>query len=103
MMQQPIYLEQKCFDLYELTAELPTFGGVYIFTQLKVDLNQYPILYIGKADDFYERLQPGSHEKWSTAIELGMTHLGLCEIGDSTERKEFEKLLIMNYPTPLNH
>lgn len=74
--------------------------GIYIFTGVNHQLNQWVVLYIGQADSFRNRMR--SHEMWLPAVRLGASHVHAMAVPLAANRDEIEKWMIATYQPPLN-
>ncbi len=64
------------YRIYDLSATWNNVPGNYIFSKWEGSAleGQWVSLYIGETDSFEARLVP-SHERWSAALQEGMTHI----------------------------
>jgi hypothetical protein len=73
--------------------------GLYIFAYL-VSPGKWRALYVGKTDDFSDRLP--YHPRWSEATQLGATHVHALVIERGGIRDNAEELLIQQLQPPMN-
>lgn len=87
------------FRAYGIDAQWLDQPALYIFAR-SLPLS-WVALYIGEASNLRERL--ATHEKWSTALTMGMTAIHVCfHVGGVSRRKADESALIRAYDPPLN-
>lgn len=86
------------FTVHDSNQDWKAVGGLYVFASLTED--GWLPLYIGKADDFSDRLP--SHERLDEAIELGATHIHAAIVSSEANRDKWEPMLIQHYQPPLN-
>ena len=95
---------------YNTTTDWPAVSGVYVFAKrgawTGLGLGQgnpmdWKSLYVGETESFKNRLDLSNHEKWESAVELGVTHIHIRHEG-MIARKLLEALLIQELKPPLN-
>jgi hypothetical protein len=88
------------FTIYDPTSTTwNKVAGLYIFTY-RTDDTHWTALYVGKADDFSERIP--SHERWLEAVQLGATHVHALGVPLEANRDNWEKMLIQHLQPPMN-
>ena len=86
------------FEVYPKDTTFNDVAGVYLFT--KRDSNKtHDILYIGETESFRDRPLGWGHEKWGSAIRMGLTHICVLQ---TSNRESIERKLIAAYNPPLN-
>ena len=89
------------FEVLKMDGNWNVIPGIYIFAK-EVSLGAWKALYVGEAVSFKNRLTV-SHEKWSSAVLMGATHVhALIVQGSEIERKRIESDLILALDPPLN-
>ena len=82
---------------------LPVAPGVYVFAAMDLKSLYAPSqrpLYVGSTDHSKDRFS--THEKFSEAEELGLSHIHFLVEESKEAREEIEKALIQEYKPPLN-
>ena len=97
--------KEYLFEVYPgETEEFNSVAGVYMFTKESVNQQRngtHHILYIGKTQSFKTRLR-GVHHKRGYARGMGMTHICVLRVLQTSDRKTIESRLIASYNPPLN-
>lgn len=89
---------QYAFEVYPANSSWNNASGIYIFA---TSSNGYwKPLYIGQASSFKDRFS--QHEKWDSAIKLGMTHIHVMVVSRQSDRDAIEKYLISVFKPQLN-
>ena len=92
------------FEVYNLDTVWNKIPGVYIFTRQEQDLRGNVIwkaIYVGETGSLQDRLNP-THEKWHSAIRLGLSHIHAVVEQSSARRFNLEARLIQTYKPDLN-
>ena len=93
-----VHYTYKVLLAYDTWNEVP---GNYIFVRME-GYGLWSPLYIGETESLWKRLGP-HHEKWSGALDLGMSHIHAhVSSPDKLVRLEEEQSLIRFYRPPLN-
>ncbi len=87
------------FTVCKPDASWNDVGGVYIFCGIN-SKNQWQPYYIGKTDNFRNRIP--SHEQWKSAAQLGATHIHAMTVQTEAMRDKIEKELVQTWKPPLN-
>jgi excinuclease UvrABC nuclease subunit len=74
--------------------------GVYIFCGLTAQ-NQWEAYYIGKTENFADRLP--NHDRWKEAVaQFGATHIHAIVVNRAADRAAIEEELIQRFQPPMN-
>lgn len=90
---------RRSFEVYPRDTRWNSVPAVYIFATVGEDGKWVP-LYVGETGDLRTRL--ATHEKWSGAQRLGMTHVHTRVIPQRPQRLELEDELKQAYKPRLN-
>ena len=92
------------FEVYPIGTEFKNLGGVYIFTNRKVDHERneiiHTLLYIGITDSFSHRIK--YHEKLSEVEKHNGNCICVYQEPNEIDREHIEGDLLNNYNTKLN-
>lgn len=93
------YLE---FIVYDSNENWKNVKGLYIFAKLDKIKSQWIPIYIGKTEDFSQRLP--NHERLDEAVKLGASHIHAITLSDRSSQNLdlLERLLIQRYDPVLN-
>jgi len=88
------------FNIYDpKTISWSESAGLYIFAHL-IDSTHWRAFYVGQTDNFKSRIP--NHERWSSALRLGATHVHALAVPLAANRDTWEKRLIAFLQPVLN-
>ncbi len=87
------------FTIYTHEVDWNKVPGLYVFAYMIND-TQWHAVYVGQADDFSSRIP--DHEKWSSAVRLGATHVHALAVPLAANRDTWERRLIAELQPNLN-